>query len=223
MRRKDLAREERKKRIIQIVIGVLLVGTMIISSFGLLVSNEDSGALRFNGFTFKYNQGQASEIPDFTTKANGSVRHFHALPLSDVNGTVSVQNIFGNTVAVRLDPRVPPLLNGAPYIATTFNASAAPTDLQYVELARFSYAQQLGNVFGGVLDPIGAYSALQRVDCTSTTAMYPVIALLTNETAALEARIDLVDGCVVITGDGQGILAATDVLLFARYGVIGNA
>ncbi len=209
-RHRRLQRDARRQRINQILIGLFFIVIMVGSIWGFSLSNAPDHEFAKKKFSFN---GKEFEVP-----VGDTTLLVHGVPTSAAPGKIVLQNVFNQFVTVTMDDDVGPLLDGASYIATTFDPTTPPSGLQVIDLIRYGLTQA-PNYFDGVLEPSERYPALQQVTCANAQPDYPVIQFLFGNTT-LAARMTRDGNCITITGDAQGLLAAKDVLLLRAYKVL---
>lgn len=210
-RRRRLAKDARRQRINQVLIGIFFIVIMVGSIWGFSMSNAPTEP-QYGETTFSFN-GEAFEV-----EADGETLILHGVPVDATQDGFLIQNIFNQVVTVRVDEDVLPLLTEAEYFATTFDPETPQPEIQLIDLLRYNL-EQVPNRFDGILAPDPRYAGLQAVTCASAKPTYPVVQfLLRNET--LGANVTRSGDCITVAGDAQGLLAAKDVLILELYGVV---
>lgn len=210
-RRARAAAEARRKRWGQIGIGLLLVFLMVFSILGYSVNTRPTAASYGNA------DFEATDL-GFVTEVDSRELLVHAVPIEETPQGWLLQTAFQGNVFVDMEEGVIPLLQDAQYIATTFDPEVAQPDIQFLELARFNFQQNIPGVYGGVLTPSEKYPQAQHVTCESAEQTYPVVRFI--RTNASNANITRDANCVTVEGSAQAVLAGKDLLVLGYYGVV---
>ncbi len=178
---------------------LLLVGLMIASGFGIMLSGySDSAEKRpYNGEDFKRTPtgwGYEKEGIDYVF-----LHHPEDLEGLELPTTVST------------------LLGGAKFVYVTFDPES--DDIQVLEEARFRFMNFLSTneqyAMPGVIIENNQYS-LPIVDCNNATAMMPVIKISIGETTSVEQQ----GSCVIAKATAYELNPLIDRISYAMLGVL---
>jgi len=214
MRKKELVKEERRKRWAQIAIGLFIIVIMVLSIVQI-ADYQNAGGVEYNGYTFEQSpEGIAVKLEKKTI----TVQSF---PLERNGSVFQLQNLYGGVIPITTVPGIAPLVQDADYVIVLFDPNTGAEQLQFLDYARFELSKELPNMVSAVTQNSTAYPALPVVACEQAGGGYVVVEMkLVNETNVTFTR----EGdCLTVTGDPYGLLAAKDYLLLSYYGVITDA
>lgn len=211
--------EQRRQRISQIAIGLLLVFLMVISILQVSLDQNNKQKYTFNKHNF------IVERDHFKTKLNGAWKQFRFAPFEENGTKILFRTPYGVIVQFQSAPGVAQLLQQSSAWAVTFNPDAPPQLLQIIDGVRFELSREMeGMVGSGILTNATTnpdYQGFPRIDCDVATSQMPVIRLLlANMTSSPFANITLNGSCITISGSPAGLAASRDYLLLARGGVV---
>lgn len=191
--------EKRRKRLV-IIMGVIIILSMIASIFAVYVDQYTSTTIKYGKRDF------TMTTEGYQTKINKTIITFSYLPQEVERYNVS--------------PTIGPTLKNAQFIVILIDPSLDKADLEYVDAARYLYANQVPTpVYVGQLMPSDTYSALPILSCDNATVQTPFIvftaANITGTTIVEEAP-----GCIIVQSRLREFIAAKDRLVYSYYGIM---
>lgn len=216
MGKRERRKDARKKQIVQIAMGVVLVLLMVMSVVQY-ASTGNTNELRFEGQRFRVDSEQGA----FTTKISGTEIMLHSAPLEGNASQATFQSIYGPTVIVHSSQDVAQLLRQSNLLSITFDPTTPSPDIQAVEVARFELSRNYpGTVGGGVLTNSSLYN-LPVVTC-NPDSQYPVLAIIADNTST-NINITREGNCITMTGEASTLPIGKDFILLTAAGVIPDA
>ncbi len=193
---RSVAELERKRKRNQIIIGIVIALTMVLSLFGISLFNNPQSAKKFKGIKF-YAQGNVFKLktkPEIT---------LYTYPL-----VFEVLN-YSNTSLQ--------LLKQAPSIALSFDPDMSIASLQALDIARLSFQNQaLKPVFQGVLKESEIYK-LPIITCDNATQSTVVVVFKESMNDSIQVNNS---NCVVVKTSGSKFLTYGELLLLGARGVL---
>lgn len=191
-------KSEKKRKIMVIIMGVIILLSMVVSIFAVYIDNATTNELTYNKVNFKITEN------GYTTKIDGKKLNFQFYP-SQVE-SINVSNEVSN------------LLNEE-FIVFVFDPNMSSTDLTYIDMVRYDleFNNQLNKqVFFGITKQSSNYPNLPVLDCRNATPQMPIFVF----NSSLQTSINADDFCVYLNAKGTDIVAVKDRLLFSHYKII---
>jgi len=193
LRRIQHRQEQRRK----VLVSVVLAALMVMSGFGVYLSNQQSRAPVVKDFGVKFRVDPSGRF--YEAELGGRDIPFYYLPSAVSSLRLADKSLLGDADAV----------------VVSFDPDVSPRNLQFLDVVRFDIAQYFQKpVIQAVGMPSSFYS-LPVIGCVNASASVPVIFFNVSE----KPRVRVDGYCVVASANMTGFLELRDALLYDQYGV----
>jgi hypothetical protein len=193
--RKD--REGKRKKTVQILLGLFIVFIMVASVLELTLYRGNGGELQYGKYTFSVDE----KTRLYTTMVDKKQYAFRYFP--------------GELLDINVSAGVRPLLANAQAIIYTFDPNM--TDVQHVEQVRYELARDLPKQsILAVTDNTTGYENLPVASCADAAPLMPVIYFSSAENSSITVQ----GSCILVQGQGLHFYRLRDVLLYTYLGVL---
>ena len=194
------AREEKKQRMIKIILG-LVTAFLMASSILMFAGGGSNNAYEYNKYRFIRKNNM------WYTKINGREIQFYNFPGSIVN--ISVPKLAKSRIF------------SSNYTMITFNPNCTKQMQQAMDLTRFDLTNALFSmgvkVGQGTTEENPTYKNLQVITCNQSSTYIPVIKL----TQGNETKIFMNNTCIIVEAQTpMDMITLRDRLLYSLYGII---
>ncbi|MFH1916224.1 MAG: hypothetical protein ABIJ21_03090 [Nanoarchaeota archaeon] len=193
-------RDDKRKRTVQIVLGIFIVFIMVMSVLELTLYRTDSGGSLSYG-KYRFDIDPVTRM--YMLKINDQVYTFRYFP--------------SEVLFVNMSPEIPARLQSAQFIVFTFDPNVS--DIQFAEQVRYELSQAIATkTLLAVTENTSGYESLPVVTCADADTTIPVVYFVTSSNSSLELEGD----CIVARAEGQQYFMVRDLLLYSYLGVVGG-
>lgn len=193
--RKD--RDKKRKKTVQIVMGLFIVIIMVMSVLELTLYRNTGTTLQFN--TYKFELDDSTRMYRVTINKTPHLFRYYPPDLADINTS----------------PELKSILSSAQYIVYTFDPNM--TDLPDIEQVRYEITRDIPiPSILAVEKNITAYESLPVAACSDATSQMPVVSFQQSPNASITTE----GNCIILTGEGLQFYRLKDVLTYTYLGIL---